>query len=85
MTTRDINVCPSTLAEGYSTYSKTALRNLFDGSKVSHHLGFTWEDDEDAKAIAENARKLSISGDCIVELWQNEPHGLYGKINNPSH
>lgn len=62
MTTRGINVCPSTLAEGYSTYSKTALRNLFDGGEVSHQLDFAWEDDEDAEAIAENARKLSISG-----------------------
>lgn len=62
MTIRNINVCPSTLAEGHTTYSKTALRNLFDGNKVSHLLGFAWEDDEDADTIAENTRNLSISG-----------------------
>ena len=26
-----LNVCPSTLQEGFSTYSPTALKQLFDG------------------------------------------------------
>ncbi|MBQ0019734.1 MAG: HipA domain-containing protein [Bacteroidales bacterium] len=62
MKDRSIKVCPSTLAEGNATYSKQALRNLFDGQKVSHLLDFVWEDDEDAKLLADNSRNLSISG-----------------------
>lgn len=62
MKERDIRVCPSTLAEGHTTYSKLALRNLFDGKLVSHHLDFTWEDDADEGVLAENSRNLSISG-----------------------
>lgn len=62
MTTRNITVCPSTLAEGYTTYSKQALRNLFGGEAVSHILSFAWENDDDENILAENARNLSISG-----------------------
>lgn len=40
MKERDIRVCPSTLAEGHTTYSKLALRNLFDGKLVSSTGGF---------------------------------------------
>lgn len=36
----DICVCPSTLQEGYTTFSPTARRILFDGKKVSHVLDF---------------------------------------------
>lgn len=32
--------CPSTLVEGYETYSPVALRNLFAGKKVSHILPY---------------------------------------------
>ena len=32
----DIKNCPSTLAAGYTTYSPTALRRMFDNKKVSH-------------------------------------------------
>ena len=31
-----LNVCPSTLAEGFNTYSPTARKLLFDGREVSH-------------------------------------------------
>ena len=33
-----INVCPSTLAEGFDTYSPAARKLLFDGKDVSHIL-----------------------------------------------
>lgn len=62
MKERSIIVCPSTLAEGHSTYCKTALQSLFDGQRVSHLLDFTWEEDDDNAALAENTRNLSISG-----------------------
>lgn len=87
MTIRDISVCPSTLTEGHSTYSKAALRNLFDGSKVSHFLDFTWEDDNDAATIAENARNLSISiterrANNILNSFTDIPHTVDTLIDN---
>ena len=33
-----IDYCPSTLAEGFHTYSPTAIKQLFDGHGVSHIL-----------------------------------------------
>ena len=36
----ELNICPSTLAEGFNTYSPTALRLMFDGREVSHVLTF---------------------------------------------
>jgi len=35
-----IKVCPSTLAEGFDTYSPNALKVLFDGRHISHVLPF---------------------------------------------
>ena len=32
---KELNHCPSTLADGFSTYSPTACKKLFDGQKVS--------------------------------------------------
>ena len=29
-----LNICPSTLEEGYDTYSPSAIRSLFDGRKI---------------------------------------------------
>ena len=37
---KELNHCPSTLADGFSTYSPTACKKLFDGQKVSHLLDF---------------------------------------------
>lgn len=62
MKERILSVCPSTLAEGYTTYSKPALKSLFQGTAVSHLLDFVWEHDDDADMLAENYRNLSISG-----------------------
>lgn len=62
MNNRIISVCPSTLTEGFDTYSPKALRTLFDGRRVSHQLNFTWEDDEAADDVSANMRNISISG-----------------------
>lgn len=35
---KELNHCPSTLADGFSTYSPTACKKLFDGQTVSHLL-----------------------------------------------
>lgn len=59
-----INYCPSTLAEGYDTYSPTALRRLFNGRKVSHVLDYfpPQLSEEDAIRFMENRKRISISG-----------------------
>ena len=60
----EINVCPGTLAEGFSSYSSSCLRNLFDGKKVSHILPFDspQHSEEDATLFIENRQRISISG-----------------------
>ncbi len=62
MTTLDR--CPSTLAEGYSTYSPVALKKLFDGKRVSHVIPYhPMESDEgDAAKFMDNRKRISISG-----------------------
>lgn len=66
--------CPSTLAEGYETYSPVALRNLFAGKKVSHILPYDSpeKNEEDNEKFIENIEHISISGVqdkevCVVE------------------
>lgn len=62
MTEPTISVCPSTLAEGHSTYCCAARNALFNGKQVSHLLDFAWDDDGNETKLAENTRCLSISG-----------------------
>lgn len=56
--------CPSTLATGFSTYSPTALRLLFDKKRISHTLSFTSPSSysHDAQHAINNAGRLSLSG-----------------------
>ncbi len=57
----DIKNCPGTLAAGYTTYSPTALRRVFNNKKVSHLLDFS--NDENSRAlIDDNIGRISISG-----------------------
>lgn len=60
----EIKVCPSTLAEGFSTYSPHALKALFDGKTVSHVFDFESPSSEGGDGIAamNNASRLSLSG-----------------------
>lgn len=59
----DITRCPSTLAFGYSTFSPSALKVLFDGKNVSPFLPFASPSaDVDGKKALENAGRLSLSG-----------------------
>jgi serine/threonine-protein kinase HipA len=59
-----VQVCPSTLAEGFNTYSPVALKNLFSNKKVNHVL--TYETPQKNEAVAEefieNRKRISISG-----------------------
>ena len=59
-----VKVCPGTLAEGFTTYSPTCLKNLFNNKKVSHVLPY--EAPQKSEAVAEqfmeNRKRISISG-----------------------
>lgn len=59
-----IRNCPATLAEGHLTFSRTALRRMFNGRKISHvlpyHAPFSRESMD--AIFANNPQQLSISG-----------------------
>ena len=59
----ELNICPSTLQEGFSTYSPTALKQLFDGQPVSHILDFDSPNNEnsDNEAYVKNVARISPS------------------------
>ncbi len=59
-----IKYCSGTLAEGFSTYSKTALNRVFDGKKVYHILPYDPPASNlETDALFEaNRNRMSISG-----------------------
>ena len=59
-----INVCPGTLADWFSTYSPSCLRNLFNNKKVSHVLPYEEpkKNEEVAEQFMANRKRISISG-----------------------
>ena len=59
---REIQVCPSLLVDGFSTYCPKASRMLFDGRKVSPWLDFNIEDELHTELAQRNMQNLSISG-----------------------
>ncbi|MBU6169144.1 MAG: HipA domain-containing protein [Bacteroidetes bacterium] len=64
MKLKELNYCPGTLAEGFSTYSPSCLRNLFNGKKVSHVLSYDQpqQNEEVSELFMENRKRISISG-----------------------
>ena len=64
MNPSDLKYCPCTLAEGFNTYSPSAMRNMFFGRKVSHVLDFDPPDvsEEVAEKFRQNSKTISISG-----------------------
>lgn len=60
----ELRYCPGTLAEGFSTYSRSCLRNLFNGKKVSHILPYDppQQNEEVEEQFIENRKRISISG-----------------------
>ena len=60
----EINICPSTLQEGFTTYSPAARKLLFDGKDVSHILDFDSpnNDSADNEAYLKNVGRISLSG-----------------------
>jgi len=59
---RDIVNCPSTLAEGYSTYCPKARKLLFSGHNVSHILDFNIDEFRNTGEIADAMHRISVSG-----------------------
>ena len=59
-----LNVCPSTLAEGFDTYSPAARKLLFDSKVVSHILSFDSPNNEsaDTEEYARHVGRISLSG-----------------------
>ena len=51
---KKIEVCPSTLRPGFSTYSPIAVRELFDGVEVSPFIDINFEDERDQQQAMEN-------------------------------
>lgn len=64
MNLEEIKYCPGTLAEGFSMYSPSCIRNLFSGKKVSHILPYEQpqKDEDVAEQFMENRKRISISG-----------------------
>ncbi len=60
----NIQVCPGTLATGFTTYSPRCRREMFNGKKVSHVLPFPspQQEGEQKRLFTENKTRISISG-----------------------
>ena len=59
---RAIEVCPSTLMNGFSGYSPRAAKMLFDGVEVSPFIDINFEDEQDLRQAMDNMNNMSISG-----------------------
>lgn len=59
-----INNCPGTLAVGFDTYSRTCLKRMFDGRKVSHILPYDApkSNSKQNEKFEDNVVHISISG-----------------------
>ncbi len=64
MNLNELQRCPGTLAEGFTTYSPSCLRNLWGGKKVNHVLSYEQPQlSEDVEELfIENRKRISISG-----------------------
>jgi serine/threonine-protein kinase HipA len=64
MINMEINRCPGTLAAGYTTYSRTCVKRVFNGSKVNHILPYVslQSNHNSDDSFEENAARMSISG-----------------------
>lgn len=58
----EIKYCPSSLVEGFDTYSAKAAGTLFGSSKVSPVLGFHIDEFRNAGVLAEAMHRISVSG-----------------------
>lgn len=60
----EVNRCPGTLAAGFTTYSRTCLKRVFNGSAVKHVLPYAslQSNHNSEDSFEENATRISISG-----------------------
>ncbi|MDE6097997.1 MAG: HipA domain-containing protein [Muribaculaceae bacterium] len=58
----EIKNCPSLLLEGFDTYSPSAIRTLFGGTKVNSVLSFDIDEFRNVGEIAEAMHRISVSG-----------------------
>lgn len=58
----DIKNCPSSLMEGFETYSSKAIKSLFDGVRVDHILNFEIDEFRNVDDIADALHRISVSG-----------------------
>ncbi|MDO4165365.1 MAG: HipA domain-containing protein [Bacteroides sp.] len=58
----DIKNCPSTLTEGFTTYSPKGTRLLFGGKKVSPILDFDIDEFRNTAGLLEAMHRISVSG-----------------------
>lgn len=61
---KELTICPSTLQEGYDTYSPAARRALFNGHAVSHIFSEPSPDTEteEANEAVKSVGRISLSG-----------------------
>lgn len=61
---KELHICPSTLQEGYNTYSPAARKALFDGHAVSHVFSEPSPDTdtEQANEAVKSIGRVSLSG-----------------------
>lgn len=58
---KDINSCPSTLMEGFKTYSPKGIKSLWDGKRVNHALDFNIDEFRTTADITEAMHRISVS------------------------
>ncbi|MGM9762021.1 MAG: HipA domain-containing protein [Candidatus Cryptobacteroides sp.] len=57
-----LSVCPSSLAEGFDTYSPAVVKALFDGIKVSPFVDFDLDDSRSVALYDGSVKRISVSG-----------------------
>lgn len=67
---RNIQNCPSTLAEGFSDYSPKAIKSLFGGIKTTCFLDFSFYGDEDINRL-HASMDLDSTGTSIMDSTTN--------------
>lgn len=84
-----INICPSTLAAGYTTYSPKAMKHLFGDARVSPFLDFGIDKFRMTEDIVRSVNRISVSGAQVKisgnrRKWENTPCGRRRKIHTYS-
>ena len=81
----EVSVCPSTLQDGFNTYSPAARRQLFDGKAIPHVLDFNSpnNDNADNEDYLKNVGRISLSGvQPKASLIVNEDNRLVKPAEN---